>query len=716
MRVFLLQASGMHTGGGYQMPLSLPCLGAYIKQQGHQVAAIDMCFPSHAVPGRYLNEDPDVVARILAFRPDVLGISTTTSERHNARFWAGLMKQYIPELKVVIGGPHVSYTSRQVLERWKAVDYVIRFEGEVPFAMLLERLSNNGSLDDVPGLSYRDADGQVRESERPGLITDLDSLPMPDWDVFEDIDAMVMNYTPIVSRDGPWLTGPTIHTMTSRGCPFLCRFCSTSHFWQGKTRFRSPEKVIHELKWIKMRWPAVQNIIFHDDTITVRKSHIRRICELILQEGLQFRWKAWSRLDVLDKDLLQLMQRAGCVCLLCGVESGTDRGLELVGKKLNLQRLIENTKMIQESGMACLYSFIAGIPGESREDSLATVRLARKLQSPQAVANVYFGTSIFPGTAFCKDLEEEHGPIDWEDPARSIRPLFGYDPFGNPTAPDIGHPSEVVAELAASLGLPSAAQLAPSGARDAPPHIASPERMQFVRQWSPYILPQLQQLTSALASAVPDPGAKVLSLSGRSKESLLTTALSDRFEHLEELALPEQVLQGWPEADHMIDDNFKELPSGGFRLVVDLNTLADLREHARTQVLAQLRRTLAPDGTALFFYQNPDHLTMRAARMLRRRSRMFERRPSVEAFCAMLKDAGFTVEGQRSAGITLPSVIANQLPISLYNAVGGLRLPRSLGTWSLLVCKPAKALDTAPYPTSGAIGQPREQTVALDVR
>jgi hypothetical protein len=460
-----------------------------------------------------------------------------------------------------------------------------------------------------------------------------------------------------------------------------------------------------------MRWPAVRNIIFHDDTITVRKKHIRRICELILEEGLEFKWKAWSRLDVLDKDLLQLMQKAGCVCLLCGVESGTDRGLELVGKKLDLPRLLENTKMIQESGMACLYSFIAGIPGESPEDSLATVRLARKLQSPNAVANIYFGTSIFPGTAFCKDLEEEYGPIDWEDPAPSIRPLFGYDPFGNPTAPDIGHPTEVVEQLAASMGLPPAAHLGRSAARDAPPHIVNPERLRFARQWSPYIIPQLEQLASVIASVDPDPAARVLSLSGRGKESLLATALSDRFEDLEELALPEQVLQGWPEADNMIEETFKDLPASGFRLVVDLNSLAGLRDQARARVLSQLRRTLSSDGTALFFLQNPDHLAMRAARKLRRRSRTFERRLSVAAFCTALREAGFAIDGQRAAGIALPSVVANQLPTSVFNALGGLRLPRSLGVWSVLVCKPAKARGAVPIQPPSPIGQSSEQVV-----
>jgi len=715
MRVYLLQASGPHTAGGYQMPLSLPSLGAYLKQQGHEVAAIDLNFPSPRVPGRYLSADMEVVERIRAFRPDVLGISTTTGERHNARFWAGLMKGFIPDLKVVVGGPHVSYTSRQVLERWKAVDYVVRFEGELPFAKLLERLSNSGPLDDVPGLSYRDADGQVHETERAGLISDLDTLPAPDWTVYNDVDEMIMSYAPVVGRDGPWLSGPTVAMMTSRGCPFLCHFCSTSHFWQGRTRFRSPERVIDELKQIKARWPAVRNVIFHDDTITLRRRHIRRICELMLQEGLKFRWKAWSRLDILDKELLELMQQAGCVCLLCGVEAGTEHGLHLVGKKLKLQRLVENTKLIEESGIGCLYSFIAGIPGETREESLATIRLARRLRSPRAIANVYFGTTIFPGTAFCADLEKAYGPIDWEHPAPTVRPLFSDDAFGNPIAPTITHPWEVTAELVATLGLPSVAQLQSSASPGTALRRVDPGRLHNVRQWSPYLLPQLQALATVLSSVVADPPPKVLSIRGRSKESLLSVCLSDCYETLEELALPEEVLQGFPEADYMIDETFGKLPPGGFQLAIDLNSLADLRAVVRRRIISHVRRTLAPDGTAVFLYQNPDHLTMRAGRILgARKSLASLRRPSVERFRAMLKDAGFAIQGQHSAGIVLPAALSYRLPFSLANTLSGFRLPRSLGSWSILVCKPAKAVSTAPRPASSVIEQPKERTVEAE--
>lgn len=96
MRVFLLQTSGAYTDGAYEMPFGLPCLGAVLRQNGHEVAALDLNFPAHRIPDRYLKPDMEVVEKIRAFRPDILGISTTTCQRYNARYWAGLIKSVIP--------------------------------------------------------------------------------------------------------------------------------------------------------------------------------------------------------------------------------------------------------------------------------------------------------------------------------------------------------------------------------------------------------------------------------------------------------------------------------------------------------------------------------------------------------------------------------------------------------------------------------------------
>lgn len=711
MRVFLLQMSGAFTDGAYEMPLGLPSLGAVLRQHGHDVAALDLNFPAHRIPDRYLKADMGVVEKIRAFRPDLLGISTTTCQRHNARFWAGLIKSFIPGLKVVVGGPHVSYTSHQVVERWKAVDYVIKFEGEVPLVKLVEQLSKDGDLAEVPALVYRDRDGKIVETERAKQVPDLDSLPMPDWTVYEDIDAMITNYFPTLMRDGPWLTGPTVHTLTSRGCPFLCKFCSTSEFWKGKTRFRSPENVVEELKQIRARWPTVENLIFHDDTITLRRKHIEGICELMLREGLKFKWKAWSRLDVLDKPLLDLMREAGCAVLMCGAESGTERGLHLVGKKVKLQRLLENTRMIEESGIGTLYSFIAGIPGETREEAMTTIELVRKLESPAAIANVYYGTTIFPGTAFCVDFERAHGgPIDWENPAPSMRPFFGNDSLGNPLAPNVGLPKEVVAELQAALGVPSVAQLQRSTSSHARVRPLHEFYFDDVQRWSVFVLPQLEAMASALASAVDTSQPKVLCVSGRSHESVLSMSISDTYEDVEKLTLPGEVMQGFPDADGMIDAAFARIPSGGFHLVIDLNTLRDLREVVRRNAVLQMRRALAVDGTAVFLFRNSDDLGARAGRIFGvRKSVADQRRPAVKAFRAMLEAAGFAIESERSAGIGMHWLIRSRLSPRMAYAISKLRLPKSLGGWSMFVCgKGSQALDIVSPAPSVEIASPSE--------
>jgi hypothetical protein len=161
----------------------------------------------------------------------------------NARFWAGLNKSFIPGLKVVVGGPHVSLYSHHVVEPLESRRLRHQFEGEVP---LVKSWWNNcrraGDLAEVAALVYRDRDGKIVETERAKQVPDLDSLPYARLDgVRGTIDAMVMDYSPTMMRDGPWLSAaPTVHTLTSRGCPFLCKVLQQHRsFWKGKTRFRS---------------------------------------------------------------------------------------------------------------------------------------------------------------------------------------------------------------------------------------------------------------------------------------------------------------------------------------------------------------------------------------------------------------------------------------------------------------------------------------------
>jgi len=217
------------------------------------------------------------------------------------------------------------------------------------------------------------------------------------------------------------------------------------------------------------------------------------------------------------------------------------------------------------------------------------------------------------------------------------------------------------------------------------------------------VLPQLEEMASVLALAVDVPQPKVLCLSGQSKESVLAVSISDTYEDVEKLTLPTEVLQGFPEADGMIDPAFARLPSGGFHLVIDLNTLRDLREAVRRNVALQMRRTLAVDGTAVFLFRNSDDLGARAGRILGLgKSVADQRRPSVEAFRTMLEAAGFAIISERSAGIGMHHLIRSRLSPRTAHAISKLRLPKSLGGWSMFVCgRGSRAMDiVSPAPSA----------------
>src|SRR6185295_6153257 len=124
------------------------------------------------------------------------------------------------------------------------------------------------------------------------------------------------------------------------------------------------------------------------------------------------------------------------------------------------------------------------------------------------------------GTAFAVDFGRAHGPIDWDNPAPSMRRYFGNDSLGNPLAPNVGLPENVVAELSAAIGVPSVAQLQPSTSSRARGRMMHQFQLDDIQRWSPFVLPQLDVMASVLASAVDVSQPKVLCVSGRSKESV----------------------------------------------------------------------------------------------------------------------------------------------------------------------------------------------------
>ena len=673
MRVFLLQPCTSHEASkGFKVPLGLAYLAAYLKREGHDVAAMDMNYPLDSPPRRYLREDSEVIETVQAFNPDVIGFSCYTHTRHNAYFWAEVLKRHIPGVTTVFGGPHVSFLPEQILNRHPEVDYIIRFEGEIPFASFLRELENGTNMDGVPSLAYRDAKGHPTVTERMGFIKDLDSLPDPDISVFYHADELMMQAKPVEGRSDLF-QGPMLHIMTSRGCPFGCKFCCSSHFWGKGVRFHSPERVIEQIKMIRERWPTVRNVAFHDDTLTLKRSHVQRICELLLAENLKFRWTSWSRLDVLDADLLRLMKEAGCVYLKCGIESGTERGLKLVGKKIRLAEVPEKVQMIKDSGIVGAFSFILGIPGETTEEAYETIRMIRRLGVTRENLRVNFWTLIHPGTYFCREFEKKHGQIDWDEPDSSILRFFTRDSLGNPIMPYVAFDHKVVKQLKAAVHIP----LPHEGLERQDRQSAIKE----LRAGSFYLYRQFISMENVLRT-ISSEVSRVLCLHVTSDESVLRIPLEETGFEITELAASSLLSHQAGEKSAL-----DELKNASCDLVIDLNSMPEIPQERWTSVIDQLGRVLVDEGYAIFFWRNSQHLLSRVRQRLGLAGYVKQQAYSIAAddCVRLLQSRGFSVIRRRGEGIEIPW-LSRRFP-ALWRFLREQVSWAPISFWNLILCK-----------------------------
>jgi radical SAM superfamily enzyme YgiQ (UPF0313 family) len=193
------------------------------------------------------------------------------------------------------------------------------------------------------------------------------------------------------------LPGKEITTIfTSRGCPYNCIFCDKSIFG-SKWRARSPENIINELKEIVKKL-GIKKIIFYDDLFTVDKERVIKICQGIINTNLKITWKCEGRVNLIDKEMLYWMKKAGCKIIAYGVESGNQKGLDYLNKKTTPDQIKRAFQLTHEVGIETMAYFILGIPVETYKESLNTVNFAIKLNPTYtqfSALSPYYGTKLF---------------------------------------------------------------------------------------------------------------------------------------------------------------------------------------------------------------------------------------------------------------------------------------------------------------------------------
>ena len=261
--------------GGKQIPLGLFYLAGYLREHGCTVDAIDA--EARNMPLERL------VAHIREGRFDVLGISTTTVAFHRALELARAVKQALPDLPVVVGGPHVSSQPLHPLQ-FAEFDYAVRNEGEETLLEIVQMLENGSDPAAIRGLVWRRGATPVMNEARP-YIQDLDGLPLPAYDLIPDLSV----YSPPPFN---YRKRPTANIITSRGCPNECTFCENTTFGR-KVRMRSAASIVDEIEFLMSRH-GVREIAFVDDTFTVRPQRIYEIFDLAARRGWRISARAAS--------------------------------------------------------------------------------------------------------------------------------------------------------------------------------------------------------------------------------------------------------------------------------------------------------------------------------------------------------------------------------------------------------------------------------------
>jgi len=352
----------------YQTPYGLFSLGAQAIRAGHEVKVLNLS----AYPWTRVRE---VIAALDA---DVFGMSCWTANRRGVGYTAQAIKQLHPRALVIVGGPHATPLAPEMLAHHPAIDLVCRGESDATLLEILQRMSAGEPLTGVAGTVYRTPDGEIVQAPERASIPKIDVLEIPHRYFSTHI------------------------VMTSRGCPWACTFCGAETSWGRGFRGHSTPYVLDMLE-LALQRARVKMLQIKDDTFTTNKKRVIELCRGIRQRKLNFLWSCDTRVDVLNEELLYEMRLAGCQRLSLGVESGSQRILDAIDKKITKEEIIEAANMAKRYGIHVRFYMMLGNRGETAETFQETLEFLRQARPHQYIFSCL---SVFPGTHDFHDAEK----------------------------------------------------------------------------------------------------------------------------------------------------------------------------------------------------------------------------------------------------------------------------------------------------------------------
>ena len=321
------------------------------------------------------------------FKPRLLVMDCSTPSIHNDISVAQAIRSRVPDLFVLIVGPHVSALPEDTLRISPVVNAVARGEYDYTVRDVARWLDGGGEIGAIQGLSYRNPAGEVAHNLDRPLIRNLDELPFVS-EVYRR-HLTVENYFYSITQY------PEVAVITGRGCPYQCTYCLWPQTLNGHGyRKRSVENVADEFEFIARELPQVKEIFIEDDTLTVDQRRSIALAQELIRRGNRLPFTANSRADI-SYETLDWLHRAGLRLVCVGFESGDQEVLDRIKKKVKVEQFYEFRQSARKANVMIHGCFMAGNPGETPTSLSKTLKLAKELDPDTAQ---FFPIMVYPGT------------------------------------------------------------------------------------------------------------------------------------------------------------------------------------------------------------------------------------------------------------------------------------------------------------------------------
>ena len=359
-------------------PLGILYVSAYLERKGFSNEVFDTTFSTMQKMRDYL----------LEFKPDVIAIYVNLMTKLNVLEIIKFIKLNLHHTKIVLGGPEIRYNANDFLNF--GADYLVIGEGEETSLELMIAL-NEKRIDDIkniPGLGFKNQNNEIVFTTEREKLKEVDSLPFPGRDKIN----LQLYLNAWKERHGE----NAISISTMRGCPYTCKWCSRAVYGLSYRR-RSPENVCDELELIQKEYNP-DTLWFVDDVFTISHKWLNEFNETLKQRNLKIKFECITRADRMNEEVIKLLKDAGCFRVWIGAESGSQKVIDLMDRRVDVDQVREMIKLAQKYGIQAGTFIMLGYPGETEDDIEETIRHLKESNPEYFTITVAYpikGTELF---------------------------------------------------------------------------------------------------------------------------------------------------------------------------------------------------------------------------------------------------------------------------------------------------------------------------------